>query len=152
MRICLHSFTMKEGRVTLAIATNFDWSLEMFTTRCVRVTAKVGHTHAICYKWNWITSNSFLKKLDPSSAFIFIIKRHNDFCMHTIMLPLEVILKAMIIELSDRHRQISSYMQYTVYRYQLTQSWCEYALLHTSSPRRKQHNIGANIHQDESSP
>ena len=47
MRICLHSFKMKEGRVTLAIATNFDWSLEMFTTRCVRVTVKVGHTHAI---------------------------------------------------------------------------------------------------------
>ena len=50
MRICLHSFKMKEGRVTLAIATNFDWSLEMFTTRCVRVTVKVGHTHAICLK------------------------------------------------------------------------------------------------------
>ena len=49
MRICLHSFTMKEGRVTWAFATNFDWSLEMFTTRCVRVTVKVGHTHAICY-------------------------------------------------------------------------------------------------------
>ena len=26
---------MKEGRVTLAIATNFDWSLEMFTTYTV---------------------------------------------------------------------------------------------------------------------
>ena len=50
MRICLHSFTMKEGRVTLAIATKFDWSLELLTTRCVRVTVKVGHTHAICYK------------------------------------------------------------------------------------------------------
>ena len=45
----------EKGRVTLAIATNFDWSLEMFTTRCVRVTVKVGHTHAICYKWKWIT-------------------------------------------------------------------------------------------------
>ena len=51
------------------------------------------------------TSNSFLKKLDPSSAFIFIIKRHNDFCVHTIMLPLEVILKAMIIALSDKQTQ-----------------------------------------------
>ena len=46
----LFTFTMKEGRVTLAIASNFDWSLELFTTRCVRVTVKVGHTHAICYK------------------------------------------------------------------------------------------------------
>ena len=52
VRICLHSFMkhVKEGRVTLAFATNFDCSLEMFTTRCVCVTVKVGHTHAICYK------------------------------------------------------------------------------------------------------
>ena len=52
----------------------------------------------------WKTSNSFLKKLDPSSAFIFIIKRQ-WFCVHTIMLPLEVILKAMIIALSDKQTQ-----------------------------------------------
>ena len=42
---------------------------------------------------NDATSNSFLKKLDPSSAFIFIVKRQNYFCVHTTMLPLEVILK-----------------------------------------------------------
>ena len=62
----------------------------------------IGRRHLVL---KYVQVIAFLKKLDPSSAFIFIIKRHNDFCMHTIMLPLEVILKAMIIALSDKQTQ-----------------------------------------------
>ena len=56
-------------------------------------------------KVNSVQVIAFLTKLDPSLAFTFIIKRHNDFCVHTIMLPLEVMLKAMIIALSDKQTQ-----------------------------------------------
>ena len=72
------------------------------------------------------------------------------------MLPLESHFESndhSTVRPTDPERLVPTYnYEYTVYRYELTQSWCEYALLHTSSPRRKRHNIDANIHQDESSP
>ena len=67
------------------------------------------------------------------------------------MLPFEVILKAMIILHCHTKNTDSKAPTYNTHVKTMTQFWSEYASLDKSSPRRKRHNICANIHQDESS-